>query len=143
MFRLVVIAGLLLAGLSTQAHAGARDCSAEARDDVKAIARDMTGWSDLYRYYRVYPSCDNDPAAKSLGGAVAGLMTEHWDEVTEVRNVLRQDKDFSGLVLSHINTGWNKDEIAAARLNATEHCPTALDSFCTQVVAKLDEMQHP
>ncbi|MBW8882684.1 MAG: hypothetical protein JF615_15060 [Asticcacaulis sp.] len=144
MFRVVVLAGLLLADISTQAQASDRDCSTEARNDAKAIAGSLDAWSDLYRYYRVYPSCsDHDAAAKRLSNAVAGLMVGQWDDLDEVRSFLRQDKEFSDLVLNQVNGDWDKDKIAPVRLNATEHCPKGLETFCSEVVARLDEVKYP
>ena len=63
----------------------------------------LKSWNSVYRFYARFSQCDDGGIAEGTSDAVAKLLANHWDTVTELVKLISSHKGFENFVLRHVD----------------------------------------
>jgi len=130
---------LALAAVATAfpstAPAAPSKCSSADAKRAEEQSSGIRDWNVLYRAYKRYAPCDDAGVSEGYSEAVSQLLSRKWPVVTRFGVLAREDPEFRGFVVRHIDDTVPAGTLASIRRNATERCPTGLQSICREIAA--------
>jgi hypothetical protein len=133
--RVVVL--LMLSLVVTElAHSQRKPCTKAEQSQAETEADTLRSWDALYKSYRLYGRCDNALAAEGYSESIARILVDHWNTLPKLAELIRKDKGFGEFV--GLDTTMNMKDVAAAKQNATRHCPAGLAGLCSKLAKDAD-----
>ncbi|MCQ8896780.1 hypothetical protein NQT62_10085 [Limnobacter humi] len=94
---------------------------------------DVTSWQDLYRWYFKFKRCDDGYLAEGIGDTVGVLLTDQWNDLSELIAITSKDEAFLTFVLQHVNSTLDTEMLETIESNATNRCNNRFDDVCQQL----------
>jgi hypothetical protein len=70
---------------------------------------------------------------------VARLLSDHWDSIDKLNQLLSHDKDFERFVLRHVDELMTPTQARKIREQADHRCSTGLSRLCGLIRGALSE----
>jgi len=80
---------------------------------------------------------DNVEADEGYSESIARILTDHWETLTRLAQLIQKDRGFGKFVgLSDID---NIEDLEKIRGNAIQHCPAGLSGLCAKLKKDADQ----
>jgi hypothetical protein len=113
-----------------------RACSTTEAQRADAEADTLRSWDALYQSFKRYAHCDDGGIAEGYSESVARILVDHWDTLSELAALSKQDNKFLRFVLKHVDATLNLSDVEKIRANANSKCPPGLNATCTAIKRK-------
>lgn len=102
-------------------------------DRVDAALFRTTSWSDLHRWIKAFPACDDGYFAEAISEYVTVFLSKDWHSLPKLEREIRKDANFREVVLSHIDPTADPDNLRAIAENASQRCPRQSANLCKSI----------
>ncbi len=135
MFRLIVVAILLLATSAFASDTSNKPCTeSEAMRAEKGIDS-LTDWGRVYRAYKEFSQCDDGAIAEGYSDAVGKLLANDWTNFERLRTLAKTDRGFRKFVLKHIDATLPDEILQKVSTNSRSACPAGGQNLCRMVAS--------
>jgi len=126
----IVCAGDALAQVGDPEHSCTSPCcgSDESLDSAKS-------WSDIARWYRSCPGCDDGCSAEALDAEITHKLATTWDTLTDFEEMIRKEPELGPTILRHLGGDGDPKELRAILRNATLRCPSKQKALCSRIIS--------
>ena len=124
---------IFLAGSVACATAGTSECSeAQARTAENEIAG-LDSWKAVHGAYQKYIHCDDGSVAEGYSEAIARLLVDRWQTITDLQKIVQRDSKFLDFVASHVDETLDERDLNAIHLSAATECPPMVAAVCSRL----------
>jgi len=107
-------------------------------EEVAAIDAAMAGfhsWGGLHAAMLRFEGCDDGAIAEGYSDSVAKLLADHWERLSDLRELIEVDPFFQRFVVSHIDATADDRDLARIVVAAKERCPENVKALCDEIGA--------
>jgi len=124
----------LFACLSPIAYSG--ECLLDDRKWINEELPSLTSWSRIYASFKTnVPGCDDGIFGEGYTEAVAKMLSEKWQLLTELKALTDNDPRFRLFVLKHVDASADPDDLKRIYKNATQSCKKEYSELCTALAS--------
>ena len=114
-----------------------RPCTRAEHLQVEKEAETLRAWDSLYKSYKHYEHCDDVDAAEGYRESIARILTDHWETLPRLSEIIQKDKSFGSFVT--LDATMNMADVAKIKELATEYCPAGLEQLCARLKQDADD----
>ena len=112
-------------------------CTQQEAAQAERETNSLKTWNSVYKFYKKFSHCDDGGIAEGVSDAVAKLLANRWDSVSELVKLVSSEKGFEDFVLRHVDEtiDWEQD-VPKIRQNAKSRCPPNSTRLCKALLEK-------
>jgi hypothetical protein len=114
-------------------------CPREQAQKAEAEADQLRSWSTVYASFRRYAGCDDGAVGEGYSDSIAKLLSSHWREFEQLRELATRNSSFRSFVLRHVDELMTPEQATSIARNAEYHCPTKAKSLCRDILQRLKD----
>jgi len=135
--RLLTLSVLFSVSWAMLAVAETKPCSQKEAIQAEGATDGLKTWNSVYRFYKQFAQCDDGGIAEGVSDAVAKLLANHWDSISEFVKLASNDKKFEKFVIRHVDEtiDWGHDA-PLINENARLRCPSSSAQLCKILTVK-------
>jgi hypothetical protein len=111
----------------------------------------VTDWGGLHKAFLRYKSCDDGSIGESFSDRVTVLLSDKWDTLPQLGQLIAKDRAFAAFVIRHIDETSDPSNLQRITSNARQHgCPGLQKATCKRIhdqaeaaVKALQQSQKP
>lgn len=130
--NLIFIAISLLAAGCAASETHATTCTITQAEAADAAVDTLNSWEAVAAFRTKFEQCDDGSIAEGSSEAVARLLVDHWDKLSELSHLIAKTPALRSFVLRHINSTLDTGDLEKIKQNAT-HCPSSTRSLCKSI----------
>jgi hypothetical protein len=135
MFRLIVVAILLLGTSAFASGTSKKPCTETEAVQADKVVDSLTDWDRVYRAYKKFSQCDDGAIAEGYSDAVGKLLANDWTNFDRLRTLANTNRGFLRFVLKHIDATLPDDILQKISTNARSACPAGGQNLCRMVAS--------
>jgi len=135
MFRLIVVAVLLLGTSAFASGTSKKPCTETEAMQAEKGVDSLTDWDRVYRAYKKFSQCDDGAMAEGYSDAVGKLLANDWTNFDRLRTLAKTDSGFLRFVLNHIDATLPDEILQKISTNARSACPAGGQNLCRMVAS--------
>ncbi len=78
-------------------------CTQQEAAQAERETDSLKTWNSVYQFYKGFSQCDDGDIAEGVSDAVAKLLANRWDGVSELVRFVSNEKGFENFVLRHVD----------------------------------------
>jgi hypothetical protein len=119
------------------AAAEKKTCSQKEAIQAEEATDSLKTWNSVHRFYKQFAHCDDGGIAEGVSDAIAKLLANHWDAVSEFVKLASNDKGFENFVVRHVDEtiDWGHDA-PLINENARLRCPSSSARLCKILIVR-------
>ncbi len=129
---------VIAASVHVQAQ-GKRTCTKEDAIRAETESSSLQNWSEVYNSYRSSVHCDDASIAEGYSNSIAHLLSEEWDTIDQLNQLVSRDRNFEQFVLRHIDELMSPAQAEKIRENAVAHCTRRASRLCKSISIRLEQ----
>ena len=130
-----IFIGILIFGLFFSAS-GFAECTQKNRD--QATQTTIKSWDDAYHWFQFFKQCVTNDAeiAEFMDDFVVRLFANYWTHFQRFLDISKNTPSFQELMISHIGSTANLEDLNNVARNAQRHCPKNALELCKSIARK-------
>jgi hypothetical protein len=114
-----------------------KPCTQQEAEQAERETDGLKTWNSVYRLYKKFSQCDDGGIAEGVSDAVAKLLANRWDSLSELVKLVSSENGFESFVLRHVDEtiDWEQD-VPKIRQNAKSRCPPNSTRLCKALLEK-------
>jgi hypothetical protein len=110
---------------------------------AEAEASSLKTWTDIHKSFKKFAQCDDGAISEGYSDSVVRLLSDDWQSIDQLSQLVSRDKEFEAFVLHHIDDLMSPTEMQKIRDNAGAHCTPGARRLCSKIIGQIDRMAHP
>ena len=111
----------------------AKECTQPILDEADKNAGDFKNWENVYVYSKKYDNCIGSDTQESVSEGIVRMLADKWDQLSDLKNLIKKDKQFEIFVTSGIDSTVSGDDLLKIHNLATKHCPKDSKRLCRKI----------
>jgi hypothetical protein len=114
-----------------------KPCTQQEAEQAERETDALKTWNSVYRFYKKFSQCDDGGIAEGVSDAVAKLLANRWDSLSELVKLVSSENGVESFVLRHVDEtiDWEQD-VPKIRQNAKSRCPPNSTRLCKALLEK-------
>jgi len=109
------------------------ECSKEEAIQAETIASTLKNWEEVHAAFKKFAHCDDGAIAEGYSESISQLLANHWNQLGDLKKLLKTDRSFEAFILTHIDQTITKENTAKIVKNAKSNCPKRSLSLCKKI----------
>jgi hypothetical protein len=126
--------------LPTSAVGEKTGCNRQDAIRAESEASTLQSWQRVFDSYQRYRKCDDAAVSEGYSSVIASLLATHWEQTTDLLDLLRAHPAFERFVLRHLDDTMTREQDAQIQRNVTTACPQKGVQFCAAVGKRFVEL---
>lgn len=135
MRRMVILCMLLVLTTAGISLAQRPNCAGQGVFRAQDSLRQYCSWTVIYKFYRLYSTCDNAFVTDAFSSAIVKALAEKWDSLPELRKAAGTDSAFIDFLLRHIDSTAETVFLKKILAN-TNNCRKGFEHLCARIRKK-------
>lgn len=129
------LALIMLTGAGSSTNAAQNPCSSLQAEAAQAAVEAAKTWPQLALAQQRFPHCDAGYVAEANSEAVARLLVDHWDTVSQLDSLAAAQPWFLQFVLLHLDTTLDAADLEHVLQLANTQCRRTSRRLCARLAS--------
>jgi hypothetical protein len=135
----VFLLGTIVVALAGESEKPCTDQEAKQAEEQIDLSLD---WGGVYKLYKNFAHCDDASISEGFSDMVSNLLSEKWNTIYRLNQLVLGDEGFERFVLKHIDELMSPSQAEKIRNNAVAHCPSDARRLCKAISDRLKEIDE-